>query len=56
MSSLPTFVLAFSSLAFTVDVSNLTNEPQRWYRGIPSQMQQTIINGSTNTFGVNGRF
>ncbi|MDO8544034.1 MAG: TonB-dependent receptor [Opitutaceae bacterium] len=44
------------SLAFTIDVANLGNEAQRWYRGIPDQMQQTIINGSTITFGVNGRF
>ncbi len=44
------------SLAFTIDVSNLYNEPQTWYRGIRDQMQQTIINGTTLTFGVNGRF
>ncbi len=44
------------SLSFTVDVSNLTNEPQRWYRGNPDQMQSILINGSTITFGVNGRF
>jgi iron complex outermembrane recepter protein len=41
---------------FTIDVGNLTNEPQRFYRGIPDQMQSTIINGTTITFGVNGRF
>jgi iron complex outermembrane receptor protein len=44
------------SVAFTIDLANLGNEAQRWYRGIPDQMQQTIINGSTLTFGVNGRF
>ena len=44
------------ALSFTVDVSNLTNEPQRWYRGNPDQMQSTLLNGSTITFGVNGRF
>ena len=44
------------SLSFTVDVGNLTNEPQRFYRGIPDQMQSTIINGTTITFGMNGRF
>lgn len=43
-------------LAFTIDVANLTNEPQQFYRGNPDQMQTTIINGSTITFGVNGRF
>lgn len=44
------------SLSFTVDVGNLTNEPQRLYRGNPSQMSTTILNGTTITFGVNGRF
>ena len=44
------------SLAFTVDVSNLFNEPQAFYRGIKDQMQTTVINGTTITFGVNGRF
>ncbi|HEY1108362.1 MAG TPA: TonB-dependent receptor, partial [Opitutaceae bacterium] len=44
------------SLAFTIDVANLTNEPQRQYRGNPDQMERTIINGTTITFGVNGRF
>jgi TonB-dependent receptor len=43
-------------LSFTIDVANLTNEAQRFYRGNPDQMQTTIINGSTITFGVNGRF
>ena len=44
------------SLAFTVDVSNLFNEPQAFYRGIKDQMQTTVINGTTITFGMNGRF
>ena len=44
------------SLAFTIDVANLTNEAQLFYRGNPDQMQTTILNGSTITFGVNGRF
>lgn len=44
------------SLAFTIDVANLTNEPQRQYRGNPDQMERTIINGTRITFGVNGRF
>ncbi|MBI5766497.1 MAG: TonB-dependent receptor [Verrucomicrobia bacterium] len=43
-------------LQLTVDLANLGNEPQRIYRGIPDQMQSTIINGTTWTFGVNGRF
>lgn len=44
------------SLQFTIDAANLFNEPQRLYRGIPDQMPTTIINGTTITFGVDGRF
>jgi iron complex outermembrane receptor protein len=44
------------ALQFTIDVANVFNEPQRQYRGIPSQMANTIINGTSITFGVNGRF
>ena len=44
------------SLAFTCDVNNLANSPQAFYRGIPDQMQSTIIQGTTITMGVNGRF
>jgi iron complex outermembrane recepter protein len=44
------------SLTFTIDVSNLFNAPQAFYRGIPDQMQTTVINGTTISFGVNGRF
>jgi iron complex outermembrane receptor protein len=43
-------------LQFTVDVANLFNEPQALYRSVPSQMSTTIINGTSITFGVNGRF
>jgi TonB-dependent receptor len=43
-------------LSLTLDVANLTNEPQRFYRGNPDQMQNTTINGTTITVGVNGRF
>jgi TonB-dependent receptor len=41
---------------FTLDVSNLFNEPQRWYLGTPDRLQQSIMNGTTITVGVNGRF
>jgi hypothetical protein len=44
------------SLQLTLDAGNLTNEPQSFYRGIPAQMQNTILNGTTLTFGINGRF
>ncbi len=44
------------TLGFTLDVANLFNEPQRLYRGVRSQMARTIINGTTITAGVSGRF
>ena len=44
------------SLSFSIDVVNLTNEPQEWYRGIPDQMAEYRIAGTTLTFGVSGRF
>jgi TonB-dependent receptor len=43
-------------LNVSIDVGNLFNEPQAFYRGIPDQMQSTIIPGTTITFGVSGRF
>ena len=44
------------NLNLTLDAANLTNEPQAFYRGVRAQMQNTILNGTTLTFGVNGRF
>ncbi|MEN9636643.1 MAG: hypothetical protein RL077_5047 [Verrucomicrobiota bacterium] len=44
------------SLSFSCDINNLTNSPQAFYRGIPDQMQSTIIQGTTITMGVSGRF
>ncbi|MDP3069492.1 MAG: TonB-dependent receptor [Opitutaceae bacterium] len=44
------------SATLTLDVANLGNEPQAFYRGIPDQMQNVIINGTTLTLGINGRF
>ena len=44
------------SLQLTLDVANLFNEPQAFYRGVRSQLQNTIINGTTITAGINGRF
>lgn len=43
-------------LNFTCDGSNLTNEPESFYRGIPDQLQRYNIAGTTITIGVNGRF
>ncbi|MBI5691613.1 MAG: TonB-dependent receptor [Verrucomicrobia bacterium] len=44
------------TLQFTIDVGNVFNEPQRLYRGFADRMSTTILNGTTITFGVNGRF
>ncbi len=44
------------SVGFTLDVQNVFNEGQRWYRGIPDQMAQMYIPGTTITAGVSGRF
>ncbi len=44
------------AVQLTADVGNLFNEPQRTYRGFTDRMSGTIINGTTITFGVNGRF
>lgn len=44
------------SVSLTLDVSNLTNEPQAQYRGIRDQMERTVIDGTTITFGIGGRF
>ena len=44
------------ALTFTIDVNNLTNAPQRAYRGFRDQMQFTLSGGTTITAGVNGRF
>ncbi|MGH7946761.1 MAG: TonB-dependent receptor domain-containing protein [Opitutaceae bacterium] len=44
------------SLGVSLDVANVFNEPQIWYRGHPDQMANFIVPGPTVTFGVNGRF
>ena len=43
-------------LIFDVDVSNQFNEHVAFYRGIPDQMERTIITGTTLNIGVSGRF
>jgi TonB-dependent receptor len=44
------------NLGFTLDASNVLNEPQRFYVGYKDRMRRTIINFVTVTAGVNGRF
>jgi iron complex outermembrane receptor protein len=43
-------------VTLTIDIANFTNEPQAQYRGIPDQLERMIVNGTTLTFGVTGRF
>ena len=43
-------------LGFSLDVSNLFNEPIANYRGIAAQMERTIINGTNLNLGLTGRF
>jgi len=44
------------SLSFSIDVANLFNEPQAFYRGSADQVSLVRIPGTTVTFGVSGRF
>ncbi len=44
------------TLSFSIDVANVFNEAQIFYRGIPDQMSEYRIPGTTVTFGVSGRF
>lgn len=44
------------ALSLTCDVSNLFNQPQSLYLGSKDRMQSTIINGTTITAGLSGRF
>jgi TonB-dependent receptor len=37
-------------------VSNLTNEPQKFYRFVTSQMDKEVLDGTTISAGVTGRF
>ena len=37
-------------------VANLFNEPQRFYRSIPDQLETFLVNGTTITAGIEGRF
>ena len=45
-----------SAFRVTLDVDNLTNDPQLLYRGIPDQIQLHSLHGTTVSVGFNGRF
>ena len=44
------------NLSLTCDVANLFNAPQKFYRGVPDQLDTEIIQGTTLTIGMQGRF
>jgi len=44
------------NLSFSINASNITNEPQVWYIGYKDRMRRTTINFVTVTAGVEGRF
>ena len=44
------------SVSLTLDIDNITNEPQVFYRGYRDRVQSHVVNGITMNFGVSGRF
>jgi TonB-dependent receptor len=44
------------SVSVSLDVGNLFNEEQTFYRGYYDRLQSMIVSGTTITFGVSGRF
>ncbi len=44
------------SVSLTLDIDNITNEPQVFYRGYRNRIQSHVRNGVTMNFGVSGRF
>jgi hypothetical protein len=46
----------YRNITFNFGVQNIFNEPQRYYRGIPDQMETFLMQGTTITSGFEGRF
>ena len=44
------------NLTLNFGVANLFNEPQRYYRGVPDNLETFLVNGTTITAGLEGRF
>lgn len=44
------------AVSLTLDIDNITNEPQVFYRGFRHRIQSHVVNGVTMNFGVSGRF
>ena len=44
------------AVSLSVDLTNVFNEPQDYYRAQPSRLERSTFNGTTITFGLSGRF
>lgn len=44
------------AVGFSINGSNILNEPGRWYIGYKDRMRRTVVNFVNLTVGVNGRF
>jgi hypothetical protein len=44
------------NLTVNFGVANIFNEPQIYYRSIPDQLETFLIQGTTITAGIEGRF
>ena len=50
------YQLPYRGLSLNIGVANLFNAPQRYYRGVPSHLETFLMNGTTMTAGIQGRF
>lgn len=44
------------AIVLSLDIANVFNEPQNYYRALSSRLERATFNGTTMTFGVSGRF
>jgi TonB-dependent receptor len=50
------YELPWRNVTLSMGVYNLFNAPQIYYRGVPDQMETFLMQGTTMTFGIEGRF
>lgn len=50
------YQLPWRNTTVSVGVYNMFNAPQKYYRGIPDQLETFLMQGTTMTFGLEGRF
>lgn len=43
-------------VTLSLDLANVFNEPQEYFRALPDRLERATFNGTTVTFGVSGRF